>query len=123
MKHTLLLIEDDPILRLNVAVYFKDKGYEVLEAETGKQGLEIALKEKPEAILLDIMMPEMDGITMIKELSEKDKELIPRVTLMTSSESMQHLSKAIEYGVFRYILKSDMSLDKIFKVVEDNLGK
>ena len=126
MSHTqrsLLIMDDDSTLRLNLGTFFKDKGYKIFEAENGKEGLEIMLAEKPDAVLLDILMPEMDGIQVMKTVAEKHPEMLDRITLMTSSGSMKYLGDAIDLGVLRYILKSDMSLENVFKIVDTNVGK
>jgi sigma-B regulation protein RsbU (phosphoserine phosphatase) len=123
MEKTLLVIDDDSTLRTALGGFFKDKGYTILEAENGKDGLELLKTHKPSAVLLDIMMPEMDGVAVIKEASKVAPEMLGRITLMTNSSSMKYLSDAIDLGVLRYVLKSDMSLDHIYKIVEGNLGK
>ncbi len=120
---TLLIIDDDTILRQALAAFFKDKGYKVSEADNGKIGIAAASSEKPMAILLDIMMPEMGGIQAIKALKESNPDLLPRITLMTNSSDMNFLSDAVELGVLKYILKGDMSLEDIFKTVDAYAGK
>ncbi len=120
---TLLIIDDDSTLRLNLGAFFKDKGYEIYDAENGKIGLDVTISKKPKAILLDILMPEMDGLEYMKIVSEKHPEFLDNITLMTSSSSMKYLGDAINYGVFRYIIKGDMSLEQIFKLVDASLEK
>ena len=120
---TLLIIDDDSTIRQALAAFFTDKGYKVSEADNGKVGIEIASAEKPMAILLDIMMPEMGGIQAIKALKETDPELLPLITLMTNSSDMNFLSEAIDIGVLKYVLKGDMSLEDIWKTVDAYAGK
>lgn len=123
MQKTLLIIDDDSTLRLDLNEFFKGKGYAVMEAGDGKAGVELIKSGKPDAILLDIMMPEMDGMAVIKEVAAMDPDMLGHITLMTNSSSMKYLSDAIDLGVFRYVLKGDMGLEQIFKIVESTIRK
>ncbi len=122
-QKTLLIIDDDATLRLNIAVFFKGKNYRVLEADNGKAGIELIKTEKPDAILLDIMMSEMNGIDVIKELKHGNPEVLPHITLMTNSADMDFLSEAVDLGVLKYILKGDISLQDIFNTIDAYAGK
>jgi len=122
-KKTLLIIDDDETLRSSLAVFFKTKDYQVTEAVNGKAGLDAIKSEQPNAVLLDIMMPEMTGIELIKAVSESNPDMLDRITLMTNSSSMNYLSEAVDLGVLKYVLKGDMSLEQIFKIVDAYAGK
>lgn len=123
MKKTILIVDDDAMMRVNLFSFFKDKGYEVFDADNGKTGLEIIKKENPEAILLDIVMPEMTGLEVLKEIEAMNPAILSRVTMMTNASDMNFMTEAIEKGVPRYILKSDMSLEQIFTSVDSSLSK
>ena len=69
-KQTILIVEDElPLLKV-YADRFSDEGFLVLKANNGQEGLDLAIKEKPDLILLDILMPVMDGLTMMQKLRE-----------------------------------------------------
>lgn len=123
MSKTILIIDDDSTMRDSLGAYFKGKGYTVSEASSGKTGVALIKEEKPDAVLLDIMMPEMNGIDVIKEVAAGTPEMLSHITLMTNSSNMKFLSDAVDLGVFKYILKAEMSLEHVFKIVEGNLGK
>jgi CheY-like chemotaxis protein len=123
IQKSLLIIDDDASLRLNLSVYFKGKGYRVLEANNGKDGLALIASENPNAILLDIVMPEMSGIEVIKEVTKSHPKMIPLITLMTNSADMNFLSEAVDLGVLKYVLKGDISLEDIFHTIEAYAGK
>lgn len=123
IQKTLLIIDDDASLRLNLSVYFKGKGYRVLEADNGKDGLALMISENPNAILLDIVMPEMSGIEVIKEVIKSNQKMIPLITLMTNSADMNFLSEAVDLGVLKYVLKGDISLEDIFHTIDVYAGK
>ena len=78
----ILVVEDEEGLLEGLANNLRYEGYEVLTARTGQEGLRTALKQKPDAVLLDIMLPEKDGFTVLKELRQRHKD-IP-VLIMTA---------------------------------------
>lgn len=117
----ILVIEDEAPL-LNVIV---DKlisaGYSVIKAADGQQGLDLALSEKPDLILLDIIMPVMDGITMLKNLRQNDIGKDIEVVLLTNSNEYKMLAEALEQGARDYLVKSDWNLDDVVKLVDSKL--
>ena len=74
----ILVIEDEPEMRRNIAALLRYKEYEPVAAENGRLGLELARREKPDLILCDVMMPELDGYGVLAALQEdrKDYELL-----------------------------------------------
>ena len=74
MKHV-LIVEDEEGLLEGLAHNFKYEGYEVMTARTGPEGLKLALKQKPDLVVLDIMLPEKDGFTVLKELRQRHREM------------------------------------------------
>ena len=70
MAHTILIIEDEPPLRKALVHRLGMEDFTVLEAADGEIGLEMALQHKPDLILLDVVMPNMDGLTAIKKLRQ-----------------------------------------------------
>jgi len=88
-------------------------GYEVIEAHDGKVGLETALHTKPDLILLDIRMPKMDGLTMLKELRKDSWGKYVNVMILTNLEDSGSISNALNEKLSRYIVKSDSTLDQV----------
>ena len=101
-KHPILIIDDDKEVRYTIGQYLTSKGYEVIFAEDGKVGFEMAVDKQPFAITLDLMMPNKDGWTVLKELKENDitKE-IPVILVSINGD------KQIGYslGAFEYFVK------------------
>lgn len=99
----ILLIDDETGVRHFLSDYFEKKGVRILTAASGEEGLWLAEKEKPDVILLDIMMPGLDGILTLKKIREKDVRV--SVLMMTSVKENSVMKQASELGAFAYILK------------------
>lgn len=122
-KKKILIVEDDrPILK-SLMLKFENEGFEVYQGMNGKEGLEQALEAHPDIILLDIIMPEMDGMTMLEELRKDEWGKNAEVLFLTNLSSPNHESKAEDQGVNNYLLKADWSINDLVKKVEDILKK
>jgi CheY-like chemotaxis protein len=89
MPKRILIVDDEPDAISYISSVLEDNGYEYLSAENGEEGLELARKEKPDMILLDLIMPEKSGMLMFQEL-KKDPELgrIPVIVVSGASEAL-----------------------------------
>jgi CheY-like chemotaxis protein len=89
MPKRILIVDDEPDAISYISSVLEDNGYEYLSAENGVQGLELAQKEKPDMILLDLIMPEKSGMLMFQEL-KKDPELgkIPVIVVSGASDAL-----------------------------------
>ena len=122
-KNTILIIEDEIDLRELLKSKLEEKGYNVLEAENGKTGLETALSQHPDIILLDIIMPVMDGFSMLKELRQDEwGKNIPIIILSNLSEA-EKISEGLEKNVYDYLVKSDWEPDDVVTLIRKKLGK
>lgn len=99
----ILIVEDEADLLDGLAHNFRYEGYEVLTAKNGQEGLRMALKQKPDAVLLDVMLPEKDGFTVLKELRQRHKE-IP-VLVMTARNFEADVLKGFDLGADDYVTK------------------
>ncbi|MBC6472283.1 MAG: response regulator transcription factor [Hormoscilla sp. GM102CHS1] len=101
----LLLIDDDPNLILLVRDYLEFRGYGVMTADNGRQALEILEQEYPDMIICDVMMPEMDGYTLVKQVRENPKtNLIPFLFLSAKGHSADKV-KGLNRGADVYMAK------------------
>jgi two-component system, OmpR family, alkaline phosphatase synthesis response regulator PhoP len=98
-----LIIEDEEGLLEGLAHNFRFEGYEVLTAKNGHEGLRMALKQKPDIVLLDIMLPEKDGFTVLKELRQRHRD-IP-VLVMTARNFEADILKGFDLGADDYVTK------------------
>jgi two-component system alkaline phosphatase synthesis response regulator PhoP len=98
-----LIVEDEEGLLDGLAHNFRFEGYEVLTAKNGTEGLKMALKQKPDVVLLDIMLPEKDGFTVLKELRLRHRD-IP-VLVMTARNFEADVLKGFDLGADDYVTK------------------
>ncbi len=120
-KKTILIVEDERPLREALHDKFTQDGFSTLEAKNGEEGLEVALREHPDLILLDIVMPKMDGMTMLKKLREDKWGKDAKVTILTNLSDVDKISEAIAHSSHEYILKSDWKIEDIVAKVRELL--
>jgi len=115
-----LIVDDEDFLRSFYSHYFVRKGFTVLEADNGLDGVSIAEAEKPELILLDLIMPGMHGFAVCKQLRENpafDKTTI----IITSAKSYKpDIDKALELGADAYVIKP-VEFDDLYQIVTDKM--
>ena len=119
----ILLVEDEAPLLGAMTVKLKKAGFTVLQGHNGREGLEIAMKEFPNIIITDIVMPEMDGLQMIQNV-RKDKQWgvsVP-IILLTNLNDFNHVATAMEYGVHDYLVKSNWKLKDLLETVKNKLN-
>jgi len=121
MKKKILIVEDEMAILNVLADKFTLEGFEVAMAKNGQEGLKIALENHPDLILLDIVMPIMDGMTMLGELRKdlwgKDVSVIFLTNLSDASRVLQSLDQ----GVNDYLVKSDWKIKDIVEMVKGKL--
>jgi DNA-binding response OmpR family regulator len=117
----ILLVEDEELLRDMYKEKFEQEGFEVILAMDAETGIEIARKEKPDLILLDILLPEKNGIFFL-EHQMKDKEIfsIPVVGL-SNYDHPEARKKCLELGAKEYIIKTDYTPQEIVEKVKGYL--
>jgi len=102
-KKAVLVVDDDPNSLKLLAIKLTQEGYRVITAQSGKEALEAIKLEKPGLVLLDIMMPEMDGIETLKRIKALGPD-IP-VAMVTAVWDEQEAKKALKAGAYEYITK------------------
>lgn len=113
MEHTVLVVEDETGIRKAICIYMKNQGYCVLDAPNGKEALEIIEREPVHLAIVDIMMPVMDGITMVMKVREKYD--FPILFLSAKSEDIDKIN-GLNIGADDYITKPFTSLELIARV-------
>lgn len=117
-QKTILIAEDELLLRNALRDKLMREGFAVLEAKNGKEGLKIALSKHPDLILLDIIMPIMDGMTMLAKLREDKWGKDARVIVLTNLSEI-----AVAHESYDYLVKSDWKIEDLIARVREKLGK
>ena len=121
--HTVLIVEDEKTLRDALRTQFTQEGFEVVEAENGEEGVQMAMVKDPDVILLDVKMPSVDGMAMLERLQSQSMEKQPYVLILSNNGSVEKTAEAMQYGVFDYFVKADHSLEEIVAQVKRHLAE
>lgn len=120
-KIKVLLVEDDKMIIDMYTLKFTQEGFDVTQAENGKDGLDKASQVDPDVILLDIILPQMDGFTVLKALKEDDKTKDVPVVLLTNLGQDGDVKKGLELGATDYLIKANFTpaqvVDKVKSVL------
>jgi DNA-binding response OmpR family regulator len=104
-RSTVLIIDDDAVARLLVREALEQSGWSVEEAEGGRLGIEAFVRYHPDLVLLDIVMPEMDGFAVCAELRRLPGGAHTPVLIMTGLDDFQSITKAYDVGATDFIVK------------------
>lgn len=122
MAKRILVVEDEAAMRSLLRTVLEDAGFAVLEATDGEQGLAVAQAERPDLILLDIIMTKMDGITMLKTMrAQRWGKKIP-VIILTNLASSGRVASALQDEEVDYLVKAEHRLDEVVAQVKGKLG-
>jgi DNA-binding response OmpR family regulator len=103
MAETILVVEDDPAISMGLAKNLRFEGFEVLRAADGERGLELALDKRPDLILLDVMMPKLNGFEVLRELRRREVD-VPVIVLTAKGEQMDKV-RGLDLGADDYMTK------------------
>jgi len=117
------IIEDDIAIVQMYRMKFESEGYDVVTAENGKTGLKLVEKEKPEIILLDLMMPEMRGDEMLAELRKQPWGKDIKVIILTNMGETEAPKGISELNVIDFIVKADMTPKQVADKIKSALAK
>jgi DNA-binding response OmpR family regulator len=117
----ILIVEDEASLRKALRDKLTREGFVTLEAKNGEEGLAVALRDHPDLILLDIIMPVVDGLTMLKSLREDTWGKNAKVIILTNLSSNEKVAEAIMQGSRNYLVKSDWKIADVVKMVKNEL--
>jgi DNA-binding response OmpR family regulator len=118
---TILFIEDESTLQKTFGEILKQEGYEMISALDGEVGLRLAKTQKPDLILLDLILPRVHGFEVLKKLKEdKETKDIP-VIVLTNLEGIEDLDRALELGATTYLVKAQYSLEEVVEKIKKAL--
>ena len=119
----IMIVEDEAPLRNAIADILVFEGFTVFQAKNGQEGLDMALAQHPDLILLDLMMPVMDGLTMLEKLrTDADYGAHAAVILLTNINDPEKVAQATEAGSYDFLVKSDWNIEDVVKKIKTRLG-
>ncbi len=118
----ILLVEDDVNLRDIYFARFQAEGYELAVASNGEEALATAVKEKPNLIILDVMMPRISGFDVLDILRSTPETAHTKVIMMTALSEQADKDRGKSLGVDEYLVKSQVTLEDVVATVKKTLG-
>ena len=116
---TILIIEDEPTLQKTLDLALTQEGYEVKSALDGEIGLKTAREVKPDLILLDLILPKLDGFEVLEELKKDDGTKGIPVIVLTNLESAPDIERALALGAFSYLVKANYDLKDVMTKIKE----
>lgn len=117
----ILIVDDEPNILMSLEYAFKKKDFEVFIARDGTEAIEISNREKPNLILLDIMMPEMDGYETLKQVKDNEDLAHTKIVFLSAKSKEKDVEKGLKMGADRYLTKP-FSLKKVISEIEKLLA-
>ena len=122
MPSTILVIDDTALAREAIAKLLEHEGYTTLKAANGKEGWAVMYDHTPDLILLDLMMPEMDGITFLRMVRKSDRwQRLPVIVLTGFAEDERLTKRAQELGVAEIIPKASFGVDELLNRIKQRV--
>lgn len=118
----ILVIEDEATLQKALMEALTQESYDVLSALDGLRGLEMAREEKPDLILLDIILPKMDGFEVLKELKKDESVSEIPIIILTNLSNMSDIQKTLDLGATTYLVKADFHLKDVLEKIKETLN-
>lgn len=117
----ILFIEDESALQKTFGEILRIEKYEMISALDGETGLKLAQTEKPDLIILDLVLPKLHGFEVLRKVKADEKTKNIPVIVLTNLETMADVEKAIELGAMTYLVKANYSLEEVINKVKKAL--
>ena len=121
MAH-ILFIEDETSLQRTLTGTLKSSGFSVTSAYNGEEGVALAIQEKPDLILLDLILPKMDGFSVLSQLRVHAETKNTPVIVLTNLESAEDVERVIGLGATMYLVKANYDLNDIVSKIKEVLA-
>ena len=118
----IMVVEDDAALREIYSIRITAEGYEVVSAGDGEEALAMAVREKPDLILSDVMMPKISGFDMLDILRSTPETATIKVVMMTALSSDDQRQRGERLGADRYLVKSQVGIEDVVNTIHEVLG-
>lgn len=123
MAKKILFIEDESALQRAVTQVLAEENYQIFSALNGEIGLELAKKERPDLILLDLILPKIDGFAVLEELKKDDATKNITVMVLSNLEGSGDVERALELGATTYLVKANYRLEEVVEKIKQVLGQ
>ena len=120
-KKKIIILEDDKFLLKAYEIKFKQSDFDVILATDGISGFELAEKEKPSLIILDLMLPRMNGFEFLKKIKSDEKLKNIPIIVVSNLGQKNDCEKAIKLGAKEFLIKTNYSLEEIIKKIKGYL--
>ena len=117
----ILIVDDDPFILDMYVIKFKEQGFQVETATDGKMALEKISAVKPDILLLDVVMPVMDGFDVIKKIKENKSPRMYKILFLTNFGQKEDVERGIELGADGYIIKAHFTPSEVAVKVKELL--
>lgn len=114
---TVLVVDDDHDILFAIRAAVESRGYRVITASDGNAGLNVAERERPDMVIVDMMMPKKSGFLVLERLKAKGRDWSPKMIMITANEGGRHRAYAEMLGVDEY-LRKPFSMDKLLDSVK-----
>lgn len=118
----ILIVEDEAPLSNVLSERLSNEGFTVFVAADGEQGLAMALDHKPDLVLLDILLPKMGGLSMLKELRTHEEGKTIPVMMLTNLNDTEDVNEALAAGAYDYLVKSDWNIADLVDNIRNKLA-
>lgn len=120
---TVLFIEDEPALQKTLGDFLTSQGYGFRSAPNGPEGLAAIERERPDLVLLDLILPGMHGLDVLKRIRADPNTKSMPVVVLTNVESSESIGEALELGARAYLVKTNYTLEEVLEKVKSVLGE
>lgn len=117
----IIFIEDEPALQKTLGGFLRDLGYGVISALDGEAGLALIKKERPDLVLLDLILPKKSGLEVLEEMRGDGSISATPAIILTNVESSETVEKAVRLGARAYLIKTNYSLDEVLEKIKNVL--
>lgn len=122
MGQKIVIVEDDPLISRMYQTVFTFEGFDVVMARDGEEGVTKIKEELPVMVLLDVMMPKMTGLDVLKEIKSYEATKSIPVVVLTNLSGMNDAEQAISLGAVKFIVKSDNKPKEIVQQIKEILA-
>lgn len=119
----ILIVEDEADLRYFLTLSLKREKFETLEAETAEEALEILKREKPDLILLDLLLPRMSGYEFLEEIKKNPNLASIPVLVLSNLGQEEEIERALKLGAVEFLVKANFTLDQVVQKIKEILIK